>query len=110
MNKKLLIALVAIVVIAIIGSGVAFYLWNKPHRNVKDADAIKTTAIELYNSFAKDSTTAKSKYTNNIVEVTGTVNQVSKNQQNQTVVLLNTNIQNASVNCTMEGNADAVKP
>ena len=84
-------------------------MWNKPHQDVKDATAIEATATDLYNSFLKDSATAKTTYTNKVVEVSGQVTQVNHNQQNQSVILLKTNTPDAAINCTMEGNADGVK-
>lgn len=79
-----------------------YLLWNKPHRNVKDADGIKTNAIDLYNIFISDSAKANTTYLNNIVEVSGTVSGISVNQKKQEIILLKTSVPGASVNCTME--------
>jgi hypothetical protein len=106
MSKKLKILIVVIISLAVIGSTTAWFMWNKPHRNVKDAEAIQTTSIDLYNSFLKDSATAKTTYTNKVVEISGEVTQVNHNQQNQSVILLKTNTPAAAINCTMEDTAD----
>ena len=79
-----------------------FYFYNKGPVNVKNAAAIKTEAAALYQSFLKDSTVAKKTYLNNVLEVSGLVMKVSKNQENQVIVMLQTNESGAYVNCTME--------
>jgi hypothetical protein len=84
-------------------------MWNKPHRNVKDAEAVKITAIDLYKIFTTDSASVKSTYLNKVVAVSGEVKQVSLNQQNQQIILLKTHDPDASVNCTMEENANSIK-
>ncbi len=88
--------------VVIIGGAVGFYFYNKGPVNVKNAAATKTEATVLYQSFLKDSTGAKKIYLNNILEVSGLVIKVSKNQENQIVIMLQTNEAGAYVNCTME--------
>ncbi len=95
---------------AVMGFVTGYLLWNKPHKDVKDADSIQITSIDLYKIFTEDSAIAKSKYLNSIVAVTGEVKQVSTNQQNQQIILLKTQLPDASVNCTMEENTKDVKP
>ena len=106
LKKNILIFFIAIVLIAVV---TGYMIWNKPHLDVKGADAVKITAIDLYKIFTTDSVTAKSTYLNAVVAVTGVVKQVSLNQQNQQIIFLKTNNQDASVNCTMEANADNIK-
>ena len=106
LKKNILIFFIAIVLIAVVAG---YMIWNKPHRDVKGADAVKITAIDLYKIFTTDSVTAKSTYLNAVVAVTGVVKQVSLNQQNQQIIFLKTNNEDASVNCTMEANADNIK-
>ena len=96
----------AIIAIAAI---VGYKLWNKPHQNIKNAVAIKTTAILLYNSLAVDCVRMKSIYTNKIVLISGEVKEVSKNQKNQQIILLKTNTSGGFVNCTMEENVSNIK-
>jgi len=105
-KKNILIFFIAIVLIAVV---TVYMMWNKPHLNVKDADAIKITAVDLYKIFTTDSASAKTKYLNTVVAVSGEVKQVSLNQQNQQIILLKTRDPDASVNCTMEENANSIK-
>ena len=85
-----------------IAVAVGFYVFNKGPVNVKEASATKIDATVLYQAFLKDSVGAKKKYLNNILEVSGMVMKVSKNQQNQAIVMLKTNETGAYVNFTME--------
>lgn len=110
MGKKfkryvLLIFIIIITIIALIG----YQVWNKPHQDIKNAVAVKTSAIKLYNSLTNDSANTKALFVNKIVAVSGEVKQVSRNQQNQQVILLKTNISDGSVNCTMEENIKNIK-
>lgn len=97
-----------IVILALAVAAVGYFLWNKPHTNVQSTDGIKTTAIELYQSFTTDSAAANKKYIDKVVEVTGPVQSVSANQQQQTIVVLKTNTGGA-INCTMEQSNAVIK-
>lgn len=99
-KRKILLALGGLLTaVAIVGS----YMFNKEGPNISNAVAIKVNAATLYETFAKDTNSAKQKYLDKILEVSGAVTQVNKNQQNQVIVLLKTNTKGASLNCTMEG-------
>jgi uncharacterized protein (DUF1330 family) len=94
---------------ALVAAIVGFYLWNKPAVDVANAEAIQTTAVDLYKSFILDSVMANKKYGQKILAVSGTVSRISSNQQNQAVVLLKTESDGAFVNCTMEEKNSAIK-
>jgi hypothetical protein len=98
---------IAIIVIAAV---IGFMMWNEPHRDIKDATAVKTTAILLYTNLTKDSARMKSKLVNQVVEVSGEVKNVLKNQKGDQIILLKTNTSGGSVNCTMEEKISNVKP
>ncbi len=110
MDKKFkryapLIFIIVITIVVLIG----YLMWNKPHENIKNAIAVKTSAIKLYNSLTNDSAHKKTLFINKIVAVSGEVKQVLKNQRNQQVIFLKTNISDGSVNCTMEENIKNIK-
>lgn len=69
---------------------------------MKNASAAKTDAVTLYQSFLKDSTAAKKEYLNKVLEVSGLIMKISKNQENQQIVMLQTSEAGAYINCTME--------
>jgi len=95
-----------IVIAAVIG----FMMWNEPHRDIKDSTALKTTAVVLYSNLTKDSARMKSKLVNQVVEVSGEVKNVLKNQKGDQIILLETNTSGGSINCTMEEKISNVKP
>ena len=101
-KKYIIFSILAIIVIS---GAIGFYLFNKGPVSVKNARATKVNAVALYKSFLKDSLQARQTYLNNILEVTGMVTKVSKNQQNQVIVMLQTNEGGAYINCTMEEEA-----
>jgi hypothetical protein len=105
-KRNILLFFAVIILIAVI---TGYMMWNKPHMNVKDTDAVGITAIDLYHTFTSDSSTAKSKYLNKVLAVSGVVKQVSVNQQKQQIILLKTGEPDASVNCTMEENKNNIK-
>lgn len=106
-TKKVALSLLVLIIIAGI---IGYSLWNKPHTDVPGADAIKTDALSLYQSFTTDSANAKKKFLQQIVEVSGTVSSVNTNQQNQQIVLVKTATDGASINCTMEKAVDKIQP
>ena len=106
LKSNILVFSIALVLITV---AAGYLMWNKPHENVKDASAVKISAIDLYKIFTSDSAKARSMYLNTVVAVSGEVIQVSNNQQKQQVILLKTQTAGASINCTMEENANKVK-
>jgi len=101
MAKKIKrIIVIFISTIAIVLVIVCYFYYKKP-ADIKNSNGKKINAIELYKIFIEGAATAKN-YTGKVVEVTGKVAEVFKNQQNQTVILLKTDKENAFINCTME--------
>ena len=95
--------------IAIAAGSIGYNLWNKPAVNVADAGGIKTGAAALYKTFSTDSLIAANKYSQQIVEVSGIVYSTSLNQQDQTVILLDSGMDGGNINCTMEGKTEHIK-
>jgi hypothetical protein len=106
-KRKNFLLLSAIIFIGTITAG--YLLWNKPHKNVKDAAAIEVTATDLYNLFIADSSKSKSLYVDKIILVSGRVEKISVNQQLQDIILLKTGVTGAYINCTMENKTIGVK-
>ena len=104
-KKNIIFFLLALIIIA---GAIGYYLFNKGPADIKHASAKKIEAAALYQSFLKDSTEAKKTYLNNVLEVSGMVMKVSKNQENQVIVMLQSNEAGAYVNCTMEEEATSL--
>jgi hypothetical protein len=108
MSKTKRYILLSFGVILLLAVGTGYYMYNKPAQDVQSAEGKKVMAVALYDGFAKDSMAAKRNYSGKILQVSGVATQVSKNQQNNTVVLLRTNSEGAFVNCTIEGSAQGI--
>jgi tRNA_anti-like len=104
-STKKIIVIIIIAIIAVM-TLVGYVLWNKPHRNVRDASGIKVTAADLYNSFISDSAKARALYTDKVVEVSGEIIKINLNQQQQQIIFLKTAVDGAYINCTMEEDAE----
>ncbi len=109
MTSSLKKTVIILCILILIGVSVAFYLWNKPHQDIAHAVGIKTDAVTLYNVFITDSIAAKKKYIQQVIEVSGTINNISKNQQNQMVTLINTDTNGAFINCTLEQESNTLQ-
>jgi hypothetical protein len=73
----------------ILAAGIAYYLYNKPHRDVaSEQPAFELTADVLYDEYEADENTANAKYLDKIVEVSGTVAEVGTNDAGQTNVII----------------------
>lgn len=105
-KKTIFFSLVGIIAI---GGAIGYYLYNKGPVDVKNTNGKKVISTALYQSFSKDSAQAKNDFSNKILEVTGIVERISQNQQNQAIVLLKTSDAGAYINCTMEGLSTDIK-
>ena len=109
MRKKITIYIFVVVAAIIAIAGIIVYrIWNKPHQDIQDADAIETTAVDFYTNLANISNQKSASFLNKVVAVAGTVKEVSKNRLGQQVILLKTSVEGGSVNCTMEQRAENI--
>jgi len=95
-----------------IGASVAYYLYNKGLVDVEQASPdVKISSPELYQAFSTDSVAANKKFSrkDEIVQVSGTVLTITKNQQNNAIISLKTNEADAFINCTFLGPTEKVK-
>ena len=94
--------LIIIVVIAVAGLSYAYYLWNKPARDVAGEEGIRITAEAIFDSFTHNEQAANASFLNKAIEVTGKVTDVKKNQAGATVVYLQSSDPMFGVNCTFK--------
>jgi hypothetical protein len=99
---KKIIALV--IAIGLVGAFIGYKTYNKPHRSVDDEQPLSVLATELFNEFELNEQLATSKYLNKVVEVTGTVSEVFKNQDGMQVIVLKGGNDLFGISCTMESN------
>lgn len=105
-NKIFKIIATIIFVGILIGSSVAYYLFNMPQRNVQ---ATKTnfslSASDIVNEYLFNADSANAKYLqeegdSKILAVKGKIYSISVDQKNQKVILLKDSSEKAGVSCT----------
>lgn len=98
-TKKRLFLFLLLFLLATVGIG--YYFYNKGPEDLHRSDATPITAIELYRTYKEDSLAAK-KFTGKVLLVTGSIDKIDTNQQNETVLSLKTNEPGAFINCSIE--------
>lgn len=99
--KKLLIAAL---LLAVVGGGVGYYMWNKPHQDIASATSdVTISANELLTAFQTGEEAANAKYLDKIVEVSGEVREVGQTE-GKTVVRLNAGDSMDGVTCELDSN------
>jgi hypothetical protein len=103
------IALV-ILVLVLIGGSVAYYFFNKKPAQVEDIKSEAITATSLAKAFEADEAAANKQYLNKVMDVSGTVQEISQNQDGQMVIVLASNENPLSgVQCTMRESIANIK-
>ncbi len=109
MRKKTLRVVGLICLVCIAAGAVIFYrMYNKPHRSAATETAIILTAAQLSQEYEKDEAASNKKYLGNVVQVNGTVSEVSLNQQKKPVILL-TGSDMSGVQCSLQEEAPGIK-
>ncbi len=88
MIKKLLLFLL---VAGIVGAGVGYYLWNKPHEDIAAAKTdVAIDATQLFQEFNADETAATAKYLDKMIAVNGKVRSAETDAEGATKVIFET--------------------
>ena len=106
MSKRTLVLIFVLIILGIAGI-IGYRIWNKPFKDPLQGDAIKITAIQLFNDFSTNEVTAKKKYVpeklgDKKVEVTGKINEIGKNADGETFYTLKTSDEMFGVKCIMD--------
>jgi hypothetical protein len=101
MKKVLVISGILLAVAAI---AVAI-IWYKPHKKAEDETGIAISAKDLYAAFTRNEQAANKEYLNKVLVVTGELLSTEKNQDGQTVAVLQAtqsdDLMPSGVMCTM---------
>lgn len=105
--KKRSVLIIIILIILGAGSVIAYRMWNKPFKDPLQGDAIKVTAIQLFNDFSTNETEAQKKYVpaklgDKKVEVTGQITDLGKNPDGEIFYTLKTSDEMFGVKCVMD--------
>ena len=91
----------------LIGGGIVLYMFNQPHRDVQATNAdYKMEASQLVNEYLADLQNSNDKYLDEegeskIIEVTGTISEISEDMNYNKVLLLKNEGDDAGVSCTL---------
>lgn len=110
MSKKFRITLVIFFVLIAGGAAVAWYMFNKPRRDVAQEQGIVIPAGQLVSEYQADETAANTKYLDKPIEVTGTVGEVKNNQDGKTTILLTGTDPMTGVFCTLKDATANITP
>lgn len=99
--------LLSILIILVVGAFVGYKIWNKPFEDPLRGDAVKVTAVQLFNDFTANETVAQKKYVpeklgDKIVEVSGEISEIGKNDDGGTFYTLKTSDVIFGVKCVMD--------
>jgi hypothetical protein len=87
----------------LIGGGVAYYLYNKPHQNMEQANAdLSIAADQLFKAFSEDENAANTAYLNKVVQVSGKVRSSSLDENGISSVMLESGDEMSGVICQMD--------
>jgi hypothetical protein len=85
MKRKIAVLIGAMLLIM---TAVFYMLYNKPHRSVKGAEpAFELSVSQLIEAFSNDETRADSMYTGKIIQVTGSLRKMIRNDSTLILVL-----------------------
>jgi len=101
MTRKNIIISVVILLLLALSTG-AWYIFNKPHRSLEQAESINVSADSLLASYLQNEIIANTKYLDKALVVNGEIAELNKNQSGQTVIILKTQDPMAGVVCTMQ--------
>lgn len=106
MKKRTFIILFILAIIAI-GGFIGYKMWNKPFADPVKGEAIKVTAIQLFNDFSTNEAAAQKKYVpqklgETVIEVSGDIKEAGRNDGGETFYYLNVNVENSGVKCIMD--------
>ncbi len=100
---KIFTVLLIICIAALIG----YKMWNKPFNDPLDGEAIKVSAVQLFNDFSTNESAAQKKYVpekvgQKKIQVSGEIKEIGKNDDGGTFYNLKTADEMFGVKCIMD--------
>jgi hypothetical protein len=99
-----------IVIVVIAGAGFAWWVYHKPHRNINNEVAVKVSVNTLLDAFKQNEKTASSQYNDKVLELSGIVNEASKNEAGNWVINIENDLHTGSITVAFSALQDAVQP
>jgi hypothetical protein len=98
--KKSIVIIILLVIL--VGSWIAYRMYNKPHRDPSAESSIQITAVDLFRSYETNEVEANGRYLDKVLEVSGKITEITTNQESIPVIVLETENPMFTVRCTME--------
>jgi len=103
--KKVLLFLA---IIAVVGGGYAYYLYNKPVADTEDIKAAyELSAHDLFSQFESNENEANTKYLGKMLEVSGTIRDFSIGDSGELSLMLNSGNEMFGINCGLSKGQDS---
>ncbi len=100
MLKKIILAFL---LLGLVAGGIGFYLYFKPVKSFENASPdLSLDAAALVKDFQTDENKANSRYLNKLLEVSGTVSDISEDEKGLTNINLGVDGEMAMVSCSMD--------
>jgi hypothetical protein len=90
-------------------AALGLYFYNKGPENISNRNMLPVTAAQLYQAYVEDPAAAQDKFSGKALLVSGLIIKMDKNQQNETLIFLETNEENGYINCSMQNPAAGLK-
>lgn len=101
MTRKKIIITTLILVLITLSYG-AWYIFNKPHRSLEDAQTVTVSADTLLAAYLRDEKLANIIYLDKALAVNGEIAELTTNQSGQSVIILKTQDPMSGVVCTLQ--------
>ncbi|MCB0635004.1 MAG: hypothetical protein KDC54_00220 [Lewinella sp.] len=96
-----------LLLLAVIGAAVGYYMWNKPHRNMERAAAdVTIPTAELFTAFDADEQAANAEYLDKVIQVTGEVRNSSRDEDGHVKVTLDSGDAMFGVICELDEHSE----
>ena len=89
--------------LALLGLGVGYFMYNKPHQNMEKAEADMTLeATTLFSAFESNEAEANEKYLDKIIKISGTIKEVNIDEEGNISLTLESGNELFGVICQMD--------
>lgn len=100
MNKTIKNLMILALIGLVIGVGVVYYVFNKPHRDIAgETPSFKIEASTLFSEYSNNEEECNLKYGDKVIQVTGKIVEITKESNDISFVL---NDQMEGVNCSLD--------
>lgn len=97
--KKFLLILLGFI---LVGAGIGYYQWNKPHEKLSGKKAeVSVSANTIVSDFIENEMSANTKYVGKLVEVFGTIAELKNTEDGSFNILLSTDNDMSAVMCQL---------